>query len=94
MFYEQKLHKLVCVTCFKNRGELQKADVVEAEVDDIIALSEHQTNELKNLKCLIDKLLEEHEKLRAYDSHLKAAEIQDIFDQSAKALTGHVSDPE
>ena len=92
--FEQKLHKLICFTCFKNRDDLQKKDVKAVEVDDILALSEHHVNQLMNLQCLITQLLEQHQKLRAENSLLKGAEIQQIFDQSAKVLTGYINDQE
>ena len=39
----------MCLTCYKDRQDLQKNDTEEAEEDDILAVSELQLNELLKL---------------------------------------------
>ena len=45
------------MTCFKEREELQKADIEEADEDSILAHSDLQTNDLENLHRHVTYLL-------------------------------------
>ena len=47
-----------------------------------------------NLQCLLTQLLKQYLNFRAVNAHFKGAEIQQIFDKSAMALTGFISDSE
>ena len=57
-------------------------------------LSERLVNELMNLHNLTEQLVAKHMKLSDINSNFKGAELQQLFDQTAKALTGFITDKE